>query len=56
MSDVGLLNEHGALHPRNPNTLTRKGVDNDDGSSNYRIHHNIFFDADGFKMDYGLGF
>lgn len=28
------------------------GVDNDDGSSFYDINENIFFDADGFKMDY----
>jgi len=27
-------------------------VDNDDGSSFYDISENIFFDADGFKMDY----
>eukprot|EP00928_Gymnodinium_smaydae_P099579 TRINITY_DN9543_c0_g4_i1.p1 TRINITY_DN9543_c0_g4~~TRINITY_DN9543_c0_g4_i1.p1 ORF type:complete len:904 (-),score=125.31 TRINITY_DN9543_c0_g4_i1:128-2839(-) len=30
-----------------------QGVDNDDGSSFYRIHNNVFYDADGFKMDYG---
>lgn len=30
-----------------------QGVDNDDGSSFYYISENIFFDADGFKMDYG---
>ena len=30
-----------------------QGVDNDDGSSYYSIHDNVFFDADGFKMDYG---
>lgn len=30
-----------------------QGVDNDDGSSWYHIHHNVFYDADGFKMDYG---
>eukprot|EP01043_Picozoa_sp_COSAG02_P036236 COSAG02_NODE_2641_length_8349_cov_2.610667_5_plen_87_part_00 len=27
-------------------------MDNDDGSSFYDISENIFFDADGFKMDY----
>jgi hypothetical protein len=27
-----------------------QGVDNDDGSSWYRIHHNVFYMADGFKM------
>jgi hypothetical protein len=30
-----------------------QGVDNDDGSSYYTIDQNVFFDADGFKMDYG---
>jgi len=30
-----------------------QGVDNDDGSSFYDIHSNIFYAADGFKMDYG---
>jgi hypothetical protein len=30
-----------------------QGVDNDDGSSHYTIDRNVFFDADGFKMDYG---
>jgi len=30
-----------------------QGVDNDDGSSFYWIHNNVFYDADGFKMDYG---
>lgn len=30
-----------------------QGVDNDDGSSHYWIHDNVFYDADGFKMDYG---
>ena len=30
-----------------------QGVDNDDGSSYYTIDRNVFFDADGFKMDYG---
>jgi hypothetical protein len=30
-----------------------EGVDNDDGSSWYHIHHNVFYDSDGFKMDYG---
>eukprot|EP00537_Pseudo-nitzschia_pungens_P000096 CAMPEP_0172370382 /NCGR_PEP_ID=MMETSP1060-20121228/37386_1 /TAXON_ID=37318 /ORGANISM="Pseudo-nitzschia pungens, Strain cf. cingulata" /LENGTH=1053 /DNA_ID=CAMNT_0013095627 /DNA_START=190 /DNA_END=3351 /DNA_ORIENTATION=+ len=30
-----------------------QGVDNDDGSSWFHIHHNVFYDADGFKMDYG---
>lgn len=29
-----------------------QGVDNDDGSSFYDISENVFFDADGFKMDY----
>ena len=27
-----------------------QGVDNDDGSSWYHIHHNVFYMADGFKM------
>jgi len=30
-----------------------QGVDNDDGSSWWRIHDNVFYSADGFKMDYG---
>eukprot|EP00045_Choanoeca_perplexa_P016648 m.227142 g.227142 ORF g.227142 m.227142 type:complete len:896 (+) comp17319_c0_seq2:89-2776(+) len=30
-----------------------EGVDNDDGSSLYHIYNNVFYDADGFKMDYG---
>jgi len=30
-----------------------QGVDNDDGSSFYHIINNVFYDADGFKMDYG---
>lgn len=30
-----------------------QGVDNDDGSSFYRIHDNVFYGAEGFKMDYG---
>jgi hypothetical protein len=30
-----------------------QGVDNDDGSSYYTISGNVFYDADGFKMDYG---
>ena len=30
-----------------------QGVDNDDGSSYYDIHANVFYGADGFKMDYG---
>jgi len=30
-----------------------QGVDNDDGSSWFHIHHNVFYQADGFKMDYG---
>merc|ERR1711879_807794 len=30
-----------------------QGVDNDDGSSRFRIHNNLFYSADGFKMDYG---
>lgn len=25
-----------------------QGVDNDDGSSWYHLHHNLFYDADGF--------
>ena len=29
------------------------GVDNDDGSSWYHIHNNVFYSANGFKMDYG---
>jgi hypothetical protein len=30
-----------------------QGVDNDDGSSWFHIHDNVFYSADGFKMDYG---
>lgn len=30
-----------------------QGVDNDDGSSFFHINHNLFYMADGFKMDYG---
>ena len=30
-----------------------QGVDNDDGSSFYHTHGNVFYAADGFKMDYG---
>jgi hypothetical protein len=30
-----------------------QGVDNDDGSSWYHIHNNVFYNADGFKQDYG---
>ena len=30
-----------------------QGIDNDDGSSWYNIHDNFFYQADGFKMDYG---
>ncbi|CAE7521386.1 unnamed protein product [Symbiodinium natans] len=30
-----------------------QGIDNDDGSSFWWIHDNVFYDADGFKMDYG---
>lgn len=30
-----------------------EGVDNDDGSSWYYVHHNVFYDSEGFKMDYG---
>ena len=30
-----------------------QAVDNDDGSSFYSIHDNLFFGAEGFKMDYG---
>ncbi len=30
-----------------------QGVDNDDGSSWFHIHHNLFYQAEGFKMDYG---
>ena len=30
-----------------------EGFDNDDGSSWYYTHHNVFYQADGFKMDYG---
>ena len=30
-----------------------QGFDTDDGSSWYDIHHNFFFQSDGWKMDYG---
>ena len=30
-----------------------EGVDNDDGSSWYHVFRNVFYDAEGFKMDYG---
>lgn len=30
-----------------------QGVDNDDGSSWYHIRSNVFYTAEGFKMDYG---
>lgn len=30
-----------------------QGVDNDDGSSHFDTHDNVFYMADGFKMDYG---
>ena len=30
-----------------------QGVDNDDGSSWYHVNRNVFYDSDGFKMDYG---
>eukprot|EP00041_Stephanoeca_diplocostata_P042079 m.10090 g.10090 ORF g.10090 m.10090 type:complete len:895 (+) comp7208_c0_seq1:114-2798(+) len=30
-----------------------QGIDNDDGSSYYHISDNVFYSADGFKMDYG---
>lgn len=30
-----------------------QGVDNDDGSSWYHISNNVFYSADGLKMDYG---
>eukprot|EP01060_Flectonema_neradi_P007662 TRINITY_DN15378_c0_g3_i1.p1 TRINITY_DN15378_c0_g3~~TRINITY_DN15378_c0_g3_i1.p1 ORF type:complete len:862 (+),score=209.17 TRINITY_DN15378_c0_g3_i1:48-2588(+) len=30
-----------------------QGIDNDDGSSFYQINKNVFYTADGFKMDYG---
>jgi hypothetical protein len=30
-----------------------EGVDNDDCSSWYHIHHNVFHDSEGFKMEYG---
>jgi hypothetical protein len=30
-----------------------EGFDNDDGSSWYYTHDNVFYQADGFKMDYG---
>jgi hypothetical protein len=30
-----------------------QGFDNDDGSSFYYTHDNVFYSADGFKMDYG---
>ena len=28
-------------------------MDNDDGSSYYYIHDNVFYEAEGLKMDYG---
>jgi len=28
-------------------------LDNDDGSSWYRVHNNVFYNSEGFKMDYG---
>jgi hypothetical protein len=30
-----------------------EAVDNDDGSSWFHIHHNLFYQSEGFKMDYG---
>jgi len=30
-----------------------QGIDNDDGSSFFNIHDNVFYASDGFKMDYG---
>jgi hypothetical protein len=30
-----------------------QGVDNDDGSSWYNVSNNVFYTAEGFKMDYG---
>jgi len=30
-----------------------EGVDNDDGSSYYAVRRNVFYDSEGFKMDYG---
>lgn len=30
-----------------------EGVDNDDGSSWFHVKHNVFYDSEGFKMDYG---
>jgi hypothetical protein len=30
-----------------------QGMDNDDGSSWYDVHDNFYYDASGFKMDYG---
>ena len=33
--------------------VTFQGVDNDDGSSFFDTHDNVFYMADGFKMDYG---
>jgi len=30
-----------------------QGVDNDDGSSWFHVHHNVWYDSQGFKMDYG---
>jgi hypothetical protein len=30
-----------------------EGFDNDDGSSWYYTHENVFYSSDGFKMDYG---
>jgi len=30
-----------------------QAFDNDDGSAWYHTHSNVFYSADGFKMDYG---
>jgi hypothetical protein len=30
-----------------------QGIDNDDGSSWYHVHHNVMYWSNGFKMDYG---
>jgi hypothetical protein len=35
------------------NNGAAQAVDNDDGSSHYQILNNVFYQADGFKMDYG---
>jgi hypothetical protein len=35
------------------NNGAAQAVDNDDGSSFYSIENNVFYQADGFKMDYG---